>query len=521
MKKKLFRPFLTAVISLALMLGGAVGVLAAEEINDAKGLKEIAADPGGDYTLKGNITIKEEDNFTPIEDFSGTFNGNNNIITFETDISLKDEDGNAGLFANLNGATINDLTIRGCNLSGSKYVGALAGWANSAKITNCHVDHGTIIGNRGGYSVGGLLGYGTGVTISQCSSTAVVKANDGDSYAGGLVGLLEGSSKIDNCFNSEAVTVNKDDSKSYSGGLVGKVDQGSNVSNSYSKGKLSGKNRGGIVGFDSGGSYENCYFLADGALKSCGNETGGKPSAGESVTEAKMKSGEVAYALQGDSASLIWGQSLSGKNADSFPVLTTANEDKVLKAILVDGGNDNKALGEVYYNYDTKPNFSGLAKNNTTLKIYKDKEMKTELSDKDTFKEDNITFYGKYVCQVTYEVNGGSSVAAVTVDSGSKLTAPANPTRSGYTFDGWYKEKELKNKWDFNKDTVTENITLYAKWTSGSAAGSNNSNNNQAAANNNNPKAGDEGTPVIYYVLFAVALLLIIATSGVLIKRRH
>ena len=486
-----------------------MGVLA-EDISSQEDLQNITAD--GDYTLTKDIEITGE--FKPIENFSGTLNGNNKTIK-NLAINVSDADSNVGLFANLDGAKINDLTITGCNISGTKNVGALAGWAQGAKITNCHVA-GTITGTGGNNAVGGLLGYGNNVEISRSFSTAVVKANNDSSEAGGLVGKLEGgTSKIDNCYNTGAITANGTDSSS--GGLAGSVGQGGNVTNSYSKGKITGSVKGGIVGNDFGGGYKNCYFLADGSLKFFGKAEG-KPSGATSVTEAKLKSGEVAYDLESGAGTSTWGQILSA--ADAYPILTTANEEKVLKATLVEGGNDNKAIGEDYFNSGKKPDFSGLNKNNTTLKIYKDKEMKTELSDKDTFTADT-TFYGKYVCKVTYEVNGGSSVAAVTVDSGSKLTAPANPTRSGYTFDGWYKEKELKNKWDFNKDTVTENITLYAKWTSGSAAGSNNSNNNQAAANNNNPKAGDEGTPVIYYVLFAVALLLIIATSGVLIKRRH
>jgi uncharacterized repeat protein (TIGR02543 family) len=41
---------------------------------------------------------------------------------------------------------------------------------------------------------------------------------------------------------------------------------------------------------------------------------------------------------------------------------------------------------------------------------------------------------------------------------------PTAPTKSGYTFEGWYKEATLTNAWDFETDTVTEDITLYAKW---------------------------------------------------------
>ena len=33
-----------------------------------------------------------------------------------------------------------------------------------------------------------------------------------------------------------------------------------------------------------------------------------------------------------------------------------------------------------------------------------------------------------------------------------------------YTFKGWYKDAALETEWDFDKDVVTADITLYAKW---------------------------------------------------------
>ena len=65
---------------------------------------------------------------------------------------------------------------------------------------------------------------------------------------------------------------------------------------------------------------------------------------------------------------------------------------------------------------------------------------------------------------VTYNTNGGSAVESATVSEGSKLTAPGAPTKAGYTFHGWYKDAAFTNRWNFDADTVTGNITLYAKW---------------------------------------------------------
>jgi uncharacterized repeat protein (TIGR02543 family) len=74
---------------------------------------------------------------------------------------------------------------------------------------------------------------------------------------------------------------------------------------------------------------------------------------------------------------------------------------------------------------------------------------------------------------VSFESNGGSAVSPVTeVPYNATIEKPDGPTKSGYVFGGWYKEPELINEWGFDNDTVTEDITLYAKWTRVSHSGS-------------------------------------------------
>ncbi|MGN1047744.1 MAG: InlB B-repeat-containing protein, partial [Eubacteriales bacterium] len=64
---------------------------------------------------------------------------------------------------------------------------------------------------------------------------------------------------------------------------------------------------------------------------------------------------------------------------------------------------------------------------------------------------------------VKFDTNGGNSIANQTVVKNGEVTKPANPTRDGYIFGGWYTDKELTEKYDFTK-AVTKNIILYAKW---------------------------------------------------------
>jgi len=65
---------------------------------------------------------------------------------------------------------------------------------------------------------------------------------------------------------------------------------------------------------------------------------------------------------------------------------------------------------------------------------------------------------------VTFNSQGGSEVSSVRAESGTTINAPENPAREGYIFRGWFMDSGCTQAWNFTTDTVTENITLYAKW---------------------------------------------------------
>ncbi|MBR1486370.1 MAG: InlB B-repeat-containing protein [Synergistaceae bacterium] len=65
---------------------------------------------------------------------------------------------------------------------------------------------------------------------------------------------------------------------------------------------------------------------------------------------------------------------------------------------------------------------------------------------------------------VTFESNEGTSVDSQSIVSGEKAEKPSDPTRSGYKFGGWCKDEALSTLWNFDSDTVTEDITIYAWW---------------------------------------------------------
>ena len=70
---------------------------------------------------------------------------------------------------------------------------------------------------------------------------------------------------------------------------------------------------------------------------------------------------------------------------------------------------------------------------------------------------DGLTF------TVTFDSNGGSEVESQVVNAGTNATKPDDPTKDDYIFEGWYSNSELTNLYNFITP-VTEDITLYAKW---------------------------------------------------------
>ena len=77
--------------------------------------------------------------------------------------------------------------------------------------------------------------------------------------------------------------------------------------------------------------------------------------------------------------------------------------------------------------------------------------------------------------RVKFDSQGGSSVGSQTPASGSTVTKPADPTREGYVFGGWYTDAACTKAYDF-ATAVTSDMTLYAKWTKNetSSSGSDN-----------------------------------------------
>ena len=80
--------------------------------------------------------------------------------------------------------------------------------------------------------------------------------------------------------------------------------------------------------------------------------------------------------------------------------------------------------------------------------------------------ENDITLYAKWevvVFTVSFDTDGGTEIEAQQVNSGSTITEPTAPEKEGFIFDGWYKEVNGTEAFDFNT-AIDADITLYARW---------------------------------------------------------
>ena len=100
-------------------------------------------------------------------------------------------------------------------------------------------------------------------------------------------------------------------------------------------------------------------------------------------------------------------------------------------------------------------------------KYFSDAEGQTEITDKDSVV---VEYVAPTTYTVTFDANGhGTAPEAQTITSGEKASEPTAPTAEGFTFGGWFTEAACENAYSFDT-AVTDNVTVYAKWTENAPA---------------------------------------------------
>lgn len=228
---------------------------------------------GTDYERAHFLLVSDLDlsgkEWTPIgtdgNPFWGGFDGGGHTITGMT-ITGK-EASYVGLFGECHNFTtassyIKSVTVKGANISGKSFVGAIAG--EGANISDCYSIENTICARR---QVGGVCGSLTGNIFGCYNSSSV----SGISTAGGIMGTASyegnvGNGVVQYCYNIGAVTVSQQDS--YVGGITGASANKYEISNCLNCGKITGngKNVGGIAGSTYSNYMNfvgNCYYNSD------------------------------------------------------------------------------------------------------------------------------------------------------------------------------------------------------------------------------------------------------------------
>lgn len=265
--------------------GGAALALAEGTVSSAKEFAAMVA--SGSYKLTADITVTEPYAY----DFSGTFDGDGHTVTLNIAASTP----NVGLFKTLSGgAVVKNVITAGSISSTEKYVGGIAGFANTysgdVTIENCK----NTAAVQGGNGVGGIFGYCSGsahsVTITGCANTGTIS---GTRNSGGICGTLENAHFIKNCYNSGAVT------GSNIGGILGRGAKGVLIENCYNLENISNGNAILAFAYKQGNPIEvkNCYALKGSASLLVPADNVTVDSASGFKTETEMKSPAFAATL--------------------------------------------------------------------------------------------------------------------------------------------------------------------------------------------------------------------------------
>ena len=206
------------------------------------------------------------------------------------------------------------------SVKGTHKVGGIAGYSEIKNIKRC-TNYGIVENdeiNIGGV-IGGIIGYAYDTSIEDCANYGKITSTDW--YTGGIAGETGGNSSIQNVFSYGDVT----NTNNYSGIIIG-----------YVNSTLPAK---GIVAYNKeallNNSSENIKTVGTGSERLTFEDGKVEADVVKAFTKQQIKSGEVAWLLNGststsaEGSTLAWYQKLSGTDADAYPVLTAAEGNTV------------------------------------------------------------------------------------------------------------------------------------------------------------------------------------------------
>ena len=383
-----------------------------------------------------------------------------------------------GGIAGYAGTTLAGCEVSGCfvtgKVKGSESVGGIAG-SGVGTIKNCYaLADVTAAGN----SAGGIAGYAFYVTIENCYYSGNVSEG---SSVGGIAGTALGGT-IQNCVSlAESVTggdlVNR---------IVGYVGSNANVTltNNYSYNRtklvINGKPAYPTGGAENNVNGADVYISNGRVMKDVPNQTLFDWAANGFIkADGWSISGETGLPyLREDITYKLNLSALPSKDLtiDKTPQhFTTRNIGNgfVVKVTSEGTLNERIKFTKEYRLHGTTDEWTDAVPN--TAGTYDVKITRAADGDINPFaceipeglvltkKRSSSSGAATRTYTAQFDTNGGSAVDKVKTDKNGKIERPADPTKEGYIFVGWYSDSKLTKPFDFSAE-LTANSTLYAKW---------------------------------------------------------
>ena len=478
-------------------------------IEDAKDLKLLAEKVNSGETYEGkyfkltaDIDLKNEE-WTPIgtmlveegRPFQGTFDGDGYKIT---NLKVTGNSNNAGLFGYTQDATIKNCNVTG-EVKGFNDVGGIVGNADGkTQILSCSFRGdvtgedsyiGGIAGSARGtikncYALadvtarieiaGGIAGYAYHVTIENCYYSGNVPAGNS---AGGIAGFVSGST-IKNCV-SLAKSVTDGDCVNRIVGDVSRVENVTLTSNyGYNRTKLVVYGKEGYADIDTTDVKQGTtVFVSKGKLmtdvqKNEAFDWNGFDTTIWSIPTEAYKLPSLHGGEYPDLPTLPSKDLTIDKTPQHFTTRNIGN-GFVVKVLSPTEGIGNTPFEVQYRLHDTTDEWASAVPNTAgtyDVKITRAADgdinpFACEISEGLVLTKKRSSSSGATTRTYTaqFDTNGGSAVDKVKTDKNGKIERPADPTKEGYIFVGWYSDSKLTKPFDFSAE-LTANSTLYAKW---------------------------------------------------------
>ena len=286
-----------------------------------------AQNTGAKAVLVKDINLESRE-WSPIMNFSGTFDGDNHTIS---NLNITNTSTYSGLFGKTSG-TIKNFTLKGditLSSDGDK-IGGVVGSANGATVSG--VTSYVNISNTDGelHHIGGVVGCieNNETIVDKCVYYGIINVKDSHDCIGGIVGYTNAGARISNCANHGTVSASKEGA--YVGGILGYVNNTNpTVKDCYNYGTVSNGDTttycGAIIGWArnyASANIDNNYYLDTSSSLAFGS--GGKSGVtATSKTADEFKSGEVTYLLNHkiSDENAVWYQNIdNGKTPDDYPV---------------------------------------------------------------------------------------------------------------------------------------------------------------------------------------------------------